>query len=275
MKNIEQSVDDVNEVNNISPTTENYTIVFHERLNNPEIQDQLVSTLKKHRETMGEYLKIRKEDENGHLVLKNEQELKDYTDEDSIKKELIDKINTVFASTEINFKENGGSYGGEGKVGSVAIFSRNSDNNEYHTAKQLSMIEAHEKGHGIRSFKAPSKEFLNEIKSCFDTTQVMNDLDTVRLWKVAAGETVLSDEEAAYQLVNYIFTPVEVMERMSQLKNYFGMKGSEKFTKEHLKYVKEHYINDVGMVAQIKPFLDAITPETEDNFLKVINSFGV
>ena len=46
------------------------------------------------------------------------------------------------------------------------------------------------------------------------------------------------------------------------------MRGTEEFTKEHLDYAKEHYIKDTGLPElQIKPFLDAITPETEEKFM--------
>ncbi|MEA3399062.1 MAG: hypothetical protein U9R00_00950 [Patescibacteria group bacterium] len=63
---------------------------------------------------------------------------------------------------------------------------------------------------------------------------------------------------------------------MAQLKNYFGMKGSEKFTKQHLDYAKNNYIKDTGIPDfQIKPFLDAITTEKEEDFLRLINSLGI
>jgi hypothetical protein len=62
---------------------------------------------------------------------------------------------------------------------------------------------------------------------------------------------------------------------MSQLKNYFGMRGDEKFTKEHLEYARKNYMKDTGFVIQIKPFFDAITKETEKNFLDIINNLGV
>lgn len=69
--------------------------------------------------------------------------------------------------------------------------------------------------------------------------------------------------------------PAEIIERMSQLKNYFGMKGDEVFTTQHLNYAKKNYIKDTGMGSQIEPFLSAITKNTEKDFLDLINSLGI
>jgi hypothetical protein len=76
-------------------------------------------------------------------------------------------------------------------------------------------------------------------------------------------------------VISYLFTGQELAERMSQLKNYYGMKGNEPFTKEHLHYAREHYVQDTGMDNYMKFFFQAITPETEDEFLRIINSSGI
>ncbi len=62
---------------------------------------------------------------------------------------------------------------------------------------------------------------------------------------------------------------------MSQLKNYFGMSGNELFTAEHLRYARKHYIPDTGVDNNMRQFFQAITPEAEGEFLKVINSCGM
>ena len=58
-------------------------------------------------------------------------------------------------------------------------------------------------------------------------------------------------------------------------KNYFGMSSNEQFTKNHLKYVKLHYIEDTDFDNGMKHFFQAITPETEQAFLELINSSGI
>ncbi len=62
---------------------------------------------------------------------------------------------------------------------------------------------------------------------------------------------------------------------MSQLKNHFGLKSDERFTKEHLDYARMHYVTDTGFDNRMTPFLKAITPETEESFLELINSSGI
>ena len=54
----------------------------------------------------------------------------------------------------------------------------------------------------------------------------------------------------------YMYNMDEIVERMVQLKNYFGMNSEDIFTEEHLKYAKENYLDDFGdrkeMEKQIK-----------------------
>jgi hypothetical protein len=42
-----------------------------------------------------------------------------------------------------------------------------------------------------------------------------------------------------------------------------------------LRYAKEHYITDTGFDNKMTPFLKAITPETENEFIRLINSSGI
>ena len=75
--------------------------------------------------------------------------------------------------------------------------------------------------------------------------------------------------------LEYLFSGSEIAERMSQLKNYFGMRGAEQFTRNHLKYARLHYVTDVGFDNGISHLFQAITPETEDKFLELINNSGI
>lgn len=51
--------------------------------------------------------------------------------------------------------------------------------------------------------------------------------------------------------------------------------SDEKFTKEHLRYAKEHYIADTGLDNGMAFFFQAISPEKEDAFLEIINNSGI
>lgn len=117
------------------------------------------------------------------------------------------------------------------------------------TERQKNIILAHELGHSIRDYE--SDDGL-EIRKALNLSAVENP-----------------------QTRNYLNKPEEIIERMSQLKNYFGMKGAEKFTKEHLQYAKKNYVKDTELDNNMTEFFYAVTPETEDVFIDVINRFGV
>lgn len=118
------------------------------------------------------------------------------------------------------------------------------------TPRQKNIIEAHEKGHSIRKFSGP---MADEIRQVLDSN-VIKALATKK---------------------NYITKADEIIERMSQLKNYFGFNGGEVFTRQHLQHSKEHYIADTELDNDMTVFLSAITPATEDQFLKVINEYPI
>jgi hypothetical protein len=112
----------------------------------------------------------------------------------------------------------------------------------------MSMVEAHEKGHSIRTLHRST--FLeSKFDQAFDLPKSSMYLDTSE--------------------------PSELLERMAQLKNYFGMSGAEKFTPKHLEYARAHYVEDVGFDNNMTEFFGAITPEKEFSFLKLINSVGI
>jgi hypothetical protein len=144
------------------------------------------------------------------------------------------------------------------------------------TNRQWSIIEAHEKGHLLRPsyFLAENGElFLNE---CFDF-QVESNVSfgefEAQYFNKFAGETTF--EKAKLKVLSYLSTPGEIMERMSQIKNYFGMSGNEVFTKEHLVYAKENYVKDTGFDNWMTLFFKSIKPEKEDRFVELMNTVGI
>ncbi len=110
------------------------------------------------------------------------------------------------------------------------------------------IIESHEAGHGIREFIGTEGAELYYIID----TQGMTSKDS-----------------------RYLSKPDEVAERMSQLKNYFGLGPTEKFTAEHLRYAREHYIEDTGLDNQMSQFFTGVTPEREEQFLRLINELPI
>lgn len=143
------------------------------------------------------------------------------------------------------------------------------------TTKQYAIIEAHEKGHAVRYY--PSFGSLDPIRRHFmqgfdvhAVTYTQEDFENEQT--MLEG---MSYEDAKEELFSYLFKPTELAERMSQLKNYFGMRGTEQFTKEHLHYARGHYVADTGMDNRMTHFFQAITPVKEDRFIELINTVGI
>jgi hypothetical protein len=142
-----------------------------------------------------------------------------------------------------------GSIGSEGAVFTDSI----NMNGEPLTIRQKNIIEAHEKGHGLRDFVAEDKrDFMRVI-----------DMDIINQ----------NDVETGKRNRKYLGDAEEIAERMAQLKNYFGFTASDIFTKEHLEYAKQHYVKDTGLDNSMTLFFDAVTEKTVDTFIEVINQY--
>jgi len=116
-----------------------------------------------------------------------------------------------------------------------------------YTNKQKNIIESHEKGHSVRTYTGKQKKEIEDVLE--------------KRW--------LGNEEQK----KYLGCAEEIIERMSQLKNYFGFSGSEEFTIEHLYYAREHYVEDVGLDLGMTLFMNAIIDEKK--FLNIMNTYGV
>ena len=141
-----------------------------------------------------------------------------------------------------------------------AVFSDAIKDERPLTLRQKNIIEAHEKGHGLRDFRSPIDRA--EIKSVIDTTVL---------------QSLLAEKQAKGQRMKheYLDHPDEIIERMAQFKNYFGMNAQETFTSAHLAYIREHYVADTNLDNNVTDFLRCVTKETEPAFLKIINSYPI
>lgn len=256
----------------------NETLLFYERLQNPEIKKRIVDMICEYQETRNPPSQIFKNDENDNLV---EVPISEWKNEikprEQIEKELDERIEKVFSTTNLDYSKTASSFSdGESDFGTVSFLATNPENGERWTTKQLSISEAHEKGHGIRNFLGAGGSFKSKIQGGFDFSSVEFTDKMKKAWIVnKQDDKEFSDEEVTEEMLDYFMQPNEIIERMAQLKNYFGMKSTEEFTKEHLDYARKNYLSDTGFGMQMKPFLDAITPATEKSFLKLINSLGI
>lgn len=117
------------------------------------------------------------------------------------------------------------------------------------TTDEKNLVESHEKGHVLRTLKINSAD----IARGFDFSKI--------------------PEES--KRPSYLRNPDELAERMSQLKNYFGFTGDELFSRQHLVYARENYLKDGKLDNSMSDFFAMITPETEDEFLRIINTYPI
>jgi len=225
----------------------NWSEVLFSRLQNPVIRQQLIALL----------FQLQSKDAK-------------YKTEEEIAMELEENLTLAMSKTDISFQDPVR----PPNANSINLLWENPSTGKKLNPRQLSMIEAHEKGHKIRSFRSLTS--WKYFSSGFDTSKIIFTPEDFEKYKKASRRKgKVSQEEFKIGYINYLFSGNEIIERMSQLKNYFGMKGSEIFTKENLAYAREHYLDDVGLDNCMKHFLQAITEETEARFLSLINNSGV
>jgi len=210
-----------------------------------------------------------------------------------IESEFNQDLRMVEQSTPITFDERCFSDVQYAIVGGREIISPNNTqltNGKKPTKKVLNIAESHEKGHLLRLYnfvQSRGKGLLERVRECeidakfaeaFDFSKIdcSEQYQKIQEILVAMGRPVLvSEKDVQLRIQSYLKLPMEISERMSQLKNYFGMNGNEKFTKEHLAYGRGHYVNDTDFDNDMTQFFQAITPEKEDAFIELINSAGI
>ncbi len=149
------------------------------------------------------------------------------------------------------------------------------------TSKELSMVEAHEKGHNIRDYDGP--QYDEYFHQGFDLSKITLPSERIKHIKEtwlrhredSKKSEEITDEKVIRAVIKGNLNGMEIAERMNQLKNYFGFEGTEEFTKAHLDIAREHYIPDTAMDNEMTAFFQVITPETEDKFLELINNSGI
>ncbi len=142
---------------------------------------------------------------------------------------------------------------GHGKIGEPATLYSDGTNPDGTplTARQKDIIAGHEAYHGMVDAQGSAQA---HIKSGFD-------------WD---AYNAVVDEKGVKQ-PSYLRNPDELTARMAQFKNYFGMKGGEQFSADHLQYIRDHYVEDTGLDNGVSLMLELVTPATETQFLQLMN----
>lgn len=123
------------------------------------------------------------------------------------------------------------------------------------TDRQKNIVAAHEAYHGMVDAQGSA---VAEVRSGFDMS--------------AYDELV---DNGAIHRPSYLRNPDELLARMAQLKNYYGMSAGESFTAEHLDYARGHYVEDTGLDNGMSVFFAMVTPNTDDLFLHLMNKLPV
>jgi len=146
------------------------------------------------------------------------------------------------------------------------------------------ITEAHEKGHLLRNYEFvgsrekgwyKKRQMKAGLDDLWDKTFDLEAIDWHDSYGRNGKKFQKSEDKWKRVIAGYLRSPMECAERMAQLKNYFGMAGGNAFTKEHLRYAKEHYVKDTGFDNQMTEFFQSITHEKEDAFIELINSAGI
>jgi hypothetical protein len=218
------------------------------------------------------------------LLLDNNCDLyaeKTFSAED-VSRNLSETLALVSKDTPITFSGEAPSANrGEGMRENMDILWQSPKAFGQYGVEQKNYTEAHEKGHTLR--KVQSLAAKKYIEKGFNFGRLFTSISQegvsrlVEYCKSLDPESAdsITNMDAIIGLVQYLSDPVEIIERMSQLKNYFGMTGDEVFTREHLRYAREHYIKDTKLDNFMQEFFLSITPETEDAFLVLINTCGI
>ena len=180
------------------------------------------------------------------------------------------RVEEIFSRTNIgnaaDFGKSPRNLGQSGIDQPGTIFTDATHQDRFLSNRQLNMVEAHEKGHGLRDYTSPID--TAEIKSIIDE-DALEELTEMHRERERLGE-----KEGRFQS-RYAARPDEIIERMAQFKNYFGMGAQDTFEKKHLDYIREHYTADTGLDNGINDLLTCVTPKTEAAFLKVINKYPI
>ena len=259
----------------------NCSELLFERLHSDRIRNQIIELLFKDEQSrVGTFVESLETDENGDLVFDGDgepvvKEKRPFVPQtrEELENQYDETLKNIESVTEIKFSQAAHDLPTQEAVtiDSIAPWSGKPFN-----TKQMSIIEAHEKGHQMRPYFATG--FLEDyFHTGFNFESVPFGEIESSIFKKALppedhGKPVAEIKEEFFE---YLSSPAELAERMSQLKNYFGMNGDAVFTKEHLEYARSHYLPDTGMDNGMTQFFQAITLEKIEAFLSIINSAGI
>lgn len=149
---------------------------------------------------------------------------------------------------------------GFGETAALFNDARYSKTNEHLSVRQKDIVVAHEIYHGLVS---PHGRFAREVIRSFDFSAITKYNDS------------LSSQGMSEKMPPSYMNADELLARMAQLKNYFGMSGNEIFSKIHLDYARLNYVTDTSLDNNMGVFFEMIAPELEKKFILNMNSMPI
>ncbi len=248
---VEATYDETTPVAEAANYQESWFNLQHERMQSPEFRDKFRRFIEVHISSMSLGAPQSSLDKPEHFQAHYQQQLGAFDD----------NLNNVYSSVgygltrEVGGKTPGGL--GHGKIsqpGTLYSDAIKQDGTPL-TDRQKDIIAGHEAYHGIVDTQGSASQ---EVKSGFDWQAYDDLVDT-----------------ASVKRPNYLRNSDELLARMAQFKNYFGMRGADTFQAEHLEYLRANYVKDTGLDNGISVMLSMITAGTEAQFIKLMNQLPV
>lgn len=280
-----------------SPSYEggDYTNLTIERIKNSRIQEQIISLIiqanafeLKRRKDSGEMAEfVRTEEQNGRtyhvyksangdeVTYTERRMLEMCTDRDVIEDELTKAIAAVENVTGITFEP--GEAGGNTITKEICVSVGLQIDDKKLGVREMDLVVAHEKGHVVRPYNtefyrthfAPGFDFNPSTLSEFELEETRSAL------KEYYNTDVVDDTMVISYFETYLFSGSEIAERMAQLKNWAGVGPDKNFELEDLDRARKKYFDDIDFDNDMSIFFQAITSETEEKFIELINSSGI
>jgi hypothetical protein len=264
------------------------TLLF-QRLSNTAIQEQMISLLVKAEEW-------EQKQEHTSLLFNSEDRLipdsdskygykyevvpYEMTSEDVLRDIYARTLERVKTVTYFDYTENSPQGGDVDSPEIMSLSFKWPQNGGEMTSRQKEIVESHEKGHSMRQYKS---DFFNQyfasgfdLEKCIFPEWMLEWLRKKHSEECKRFETeeYKTDDELMAEYKQSIFCGPEIAERMSQMKAYVGIADDGLFTVEDLNYTKEN-VKDTGVDNAMSIFFSAITLETQDEFIRLINSSGI
>lgn len=232
---VQEHYEMMEQLDKIANYRENWSNLFQQRLLSDQIVDRYIASL----------------GEKNHLV--------DAEKIEELKQSYRERVMKVFNHTDIGKAETHKNQitllpyspkgGGIGSFESTPIVFDDATqlNGKPMDGFHKSITEAHEQAHGVLDNIPVANKMKQELASFFYADYILKFRDQLSL----------------------VF---ETVAKITQLKNYFGMKGGELFTKYHLEYAKQYYVRDVGFgIDNMTSLFQGLKPEKEQEFINFIN----